>query len=88
MSQFPASWPILGALNFTCQQNLYLFNSEGAAILWVLRGGTYMRSVYKEVATLMADLKQCVALTAAGISAKSGIVTFRSKEGQNRGSEF
>jgi NAD-dependent deacetylase len=40
-----------------------------------------MASVYKEVAALMADLKQCVALTGAGISAESGIATFRSKGG-------
>ncbi len=40
-----------------------------------------MTSAYKEVAALMADLKQCVALTGAGISAESGIATFRSKGG-------
>ena len=40
-----------------------------------------MTSVYKEVAGLMVDLKQCVALTGAGISAESGIATFRSKGG-------
>jgi NAD-dependent deacetylase len=40
-----------------------------------------MMTVYKEVAGLMADLKQCVALTGAGISAESGIATFRSKGG-------
>ena len=40
-----------------------------------------MKSVYKEVAELMANLKHCVALTGAGISAESGIATFRSKGG-------
>ncbi|MBW2468679.1 MAG: NAD-dependent deacetylase, partial [Deltaproteobacteria bacterium] len=37
-----------------------------------------MESIYKEVARLMVELKQCVALTGAGISAESGIPTFRS----------
>ena len=41
----------------------------------------YMASIYKEVAALMAGLKHCVALTGAGISAESGIPTFRSKGG-------
>jgi NAD-dependent deacetylase len=36
---------------------------------------------YAEVARLMVDLKKCVALTGAGISAESGIPTFRSKGG-------
>ncbi len=40
-----------------------------------------MESIYKKVAHLMVDLKQCVALTGAGISAESGIPTFRSKGG-------
>jgi NAD-dependent deacetylase len=40
-----------------------------------------MASVFKEVAELMAGLKHCVALTGAGISAESGIATFRSKGG-------
>ena len=40
-----------------------------------------MDSNYKEVARLMVDLKTCVALTGAGISAESGIPTFRSKGG-------
>ena len=40
-----------------------------------------MASIYKEVAALMADLQHCVALTGAGISAESGIPTFRSKGG-------
>ncbi|MGD9043597.1 MAG: NAD-dependent deacylase [Desulfobacterales bacterium] len=40
-----------------------------------------MTSIYKEVAELMVDLRQCVALTGAGISAESGIATFRSKGG-------
>jgi len=38
-------------------------------------------ALYKEVARLMADRKQCVALTGAGVSAESGIPTFRSKGG-------
>jgi NAD-dependent deacetylase len=40
-----------------------------------------MMTVYKEIAQLMLDLKHCVALTGAGISAESGIATFRSKGG-------
>ena len=40
-----------------------------------------MDSNYKEIARLMLDLKPCVALTGAGISAESGIPTFRSKGG-------
>jgi NAD-dependent deacetylase len=40
-----------------------------------------MDDVYKEVAKFMVDLKPCVALTGAGISAESGIPTFRSKGG-------
>ena len=40
-----------------------------------------MDSNYKEIARLMVDLKPCVALTGAGISAESGIPTFRSKGG-------
>lgn len=40
-----------------------------------------MDSLYEEVAQLMIDLKPCVALTGAGISAESGIPTFRSKGG-------
>ena len=40
-----------------------------------------MESNYKKVARLMVDLKPCVALTGAGISAESGIPTFRSKGG-------
>ena len=40
-----------------------------------------MDSLYEKVARLMVDLKPCVALTGAGISAESGIPTFRSKGG-------
>ncbi|MEJ2727919.1 MAG: NAD-dependent deacylase [Deltaproteobacteria bacterium] len=40
-----------------------------------------MDNVYQAVAKLMVDLKPCVALTGAGISAESGIATFRSKGG-------
>ncbi len=40
-----------------------------------------MDTVYQEIAKLMAGLKHCVALTGAGISAESGIATFRSKGG-------
>ncbi len=40
-----------------------------------------MGSNYKEIARLMVDLKPCVALTGAGISAESGIPTFRSRGG-------
>lgn len=40
-----------------------------------------MDLLYAEVARLMADVKKCVALTGAGISAESGIPTFRSKGG-------
>lgn len=38
-------------------------------------------AVYKKVAKLLVDLKQCVVLTGAGISAESGIPTFRSQGG-------
>ena len=38
-------------------------------------------ALFKEVAELMIDLKQCVVLTGAGISAESGIPTFRSQGG-------
>jgi len=40
-----------------------------------------MDELYEEVARLIFDLKECVALTGAGISAESGIPTFRSKGG-------
>jgi len=40
-----------------------------------------MDTVYEEIAKLMVNLKPCVALTGAGISAESGIPTFRSKGG-------
>jgi NAD-dependent deacetylase len=40
-----------------------------------------MEPVYREIAKLMVGLKPCVALTGAGISAESGIPTFRSKGG-------
>jgi NAD-dependent deacetylase len=40
-----------------------------------------MDSLYEEVARLMVELKPAVALTGAGISAESGIPTFRSKGG-------
>jgi NAD-dependent deacetylase len=40
-----------------------------------------MTSPYVEVAELLLTLKNCVVLTGAGISAESGIPTFRSKDG-------
>ena len=40
-----------------------------------------METLYKKVAQLMVNLKQCVVLSGAGISAESGIPTFRSKGG-------
>ena len=40
-----------------------------------------MDTAYKEIAELIVALKSCVALTGAGISAESGIPTFRSKGG-------
>ena len=40
-----------------------------------------MTSSYTEVAELLLTLKNCVVLTGAGISAESGIPTFRSKDG-------
>ena len=40
-----------------------------------------MTSPYIEVAELLLTLKNCVVLTGAGISAESGIPTFRSKDG-------
>jgi NAD-dependent deacetylase len=43
--------------------------------------GIYMDLLYEEVVRLMVDLKPSVALTGAGISAESGIPTFRSKGG-------
>jgi len=45
------------------------------------KGNEKMISLYQEIAGLMLDLKPCVALTGAGISAESGIPTFRSKGG-------
>lgn len=38
-------------------------------------------TLHKEVAALMVEQRQCVALTGAGVSAESGIPTFRSKGG-------
>lgn len=40
-----------------------------------------MKSIYREIAELLVNRKQCIALTGAGISAESGIPTFRSKGG-------
>ncbi len=40
-----------------------------------------MKELYRTVAQLLVSDKQCVALTGAGISAESGIPTFRSKGG-------
>jgi NAD-dependent deacetylase len=40
-----------------------------------------MEEAYKTVARLLISDKRCVALTGAGISAESGIPTFRSKGG-------
>lgn len=40
-----------------------------------------MENLYKKVAETMINLKQCVALTGAGISEESGIPTFRDKGG-------
>lgn len=40
-----------------------------------------MQTLYRELAELMLKKKQCVALTGAGISADSGIPTFRSRGG-------
>jgi NAD-dependent deacetylase len=40
-----------------------------------------MGSAYEEIANLIMRLQPCVALTGAGISAESGIPTFRSKGG-------
>ena len=40
-----------------------------------------MKTPYQEVAKLLIDQGDCVALTGAGISAESGIPTFRSKGG-------
>jgi NAD-dependent deacetylase len=42
---------------------------------------TQMEEAYKTVARRLISDKQCVALTGAGISAESGIPTFRSKGG-------
>ncbi len=40
-----------------------------------------MNVLYEDIAKLMLDLKEGVALTGAGVSAESGIDTFRSKDG-------
>jgi NAD-dependent deacetylase len=40
-----------------------------------------MESLYREVARLMVKLRQGMVLSGAGISAESGIPTFRSKGG-------
>jgi NAD-dependent deacetylase len=40
-----------------------------------------METLYEDVAKLMIERKRCVALTGAGISAESGISTFRSSGG-------
>ena len=40
-----------------------------------------MDVLYEDIGRLMLDLKECVALTGAGVSAESGIDTFRSKDG-------
>ncbi|MBT8372186.1 MAG: hypothetical protein HKO68_04020 [Desulfobacterales bacterium] len=37
-----------------------------------------MEGLYKEVAGRLVNRRRCVALTGAGISAESGIATFRS----------
>ena len=40
-----------------------------------------METLYKQVAALISDQKECIALTGAGISAESGIPTFRARGG-------
>ena len=40
-----------------------------------------MEKIYKKIAGLLTNLKRCVVITGAGISAESGIQTFRSKGG-------
>ena len=40
-----------------------------------------MDSIYEDIAKLILDLKDSVSLTGAGVSAESGIDTFRSKDG-------
>jgi len=40
-----------------------------------------MNSMYEDIAKLILDLKDSVSLTGAGVSAESGIDTFRSKDG-------
>ena len=40
-----------------------------------------MDLLYDDIARLILDLKDTVALTGAGVSAESGIDTFRSKDG-------
>jgi NAD-dependent deacetylase len=40
-----------------------------------------MIAIYREIAALLVSRRNCVALTGAGISAESGIPTFRSKGG-------
>ena len=41
----------------------------------------HQEQVYNEAAKLLVERKRCVVLTGAGISAESGIPTFRSKGG-------
>ena len=48
---------------------------------WPEMTGIKMDKLYAEIANQMVDLKPAVALTGAGISAESGIATFRSKGG-------
>jgi len=40
-----------------------------------------LHALYREIAELLLEKRQCVALTGAGVSAESGIPTFRSKGG-------
>ena len=46
-----------------------------------MKGVRQMDSIYKEAAKEISNSKKCIALTGAGISAESGIPTFRSKRG-------
>lgn len=45
------------------------------------QGKDHIEALYKEVAELMVERRPCVVLTGAGISAESGIPTFRSQGG-------
>ena len=60
---------------------IFLHRCMRLSLIGLMESGDDMDDNYKEIARLMVDLMPCVALTGAGISAESGIPTFRSKGG-------